>query len=111
MPIRWSAPASGSRIPASGWNRPQPLRAGCQAGGGWGGVGLRDDRPSGTLLDAQLGHVQARIDAQTAETRLLAAVGALADRYGERVAQTPDDRQRIAQLRRTGGMVTFGGPL
>jgi outer membrane protein TolC len=64
-----------------------------------------------TLLDAQLSHVQARIDAQTAETRLLAAVGALADRYGERVAQTPDDRQRIAQLRKTGGMVTFGGPL
>ena len=26
-----------------------------------------------TLLDAQLNHVQARIDAQTAETRLLAA--------------------------------------
>ena len=64
-----------------------------------------------TLLDAQLNHVQARIDAQTAETRLLAAVGALADRYGERVAQTPEDRQRIAQLRKTGGMVTFGGPL
>jgi outer membrane protein TolC len=65
----------------------------------------------GTLLDAQLSHVQARIDAQTAETRLLAAVGALADRYGERVAQTPEDRQRIAQLRKTGGMVTFGGPM
>jgi outer membrane protein TolC len=64
-----------------------------------------------TLLDAQLSHVQARIDAQTAETRLLAAIGALADRYGERVAQTPEDRQRIAQLRKTGGMVTFGGPL
>jgi outer membrane protein TolC len=64
-----------------------------------------------TLLDAQLNHVQARIDAQTAETRLLAAVGALADRYGERVAQTAEDRQRIAQLRKTGGMVTFGGPL
>lgn len=65
----------------------------------------------GTLLDAQLNHVQARIDAQTAQTRLLAAVGALADRYGERVAQTADDRQRIAHLRQTGGMVTFGGPL
>jgi outer membrane protein TolC len=64
-----------------------------------------------TLLDAQLGHVQARVDAQTAETRLLAAVGALADRYGERVAQTNEDRQRIAQLRKTGRMVTFGGPL
>ena len=65
----------------------------------------------GTLLDAQLNHVQARIDVQTAQTRLLAAVGALADRYGERVAQTADDRQRIAHLRQTGGMVTFGGPL
>jgi outer membrane protein TolC len=64
-----------------------------------------------TLLDAQLGHVQARVDAQTADTRLLAAIGALADRYGERVAQTNEDRQRIAQLRKTGGMVTFGGPL
>jgi outer membrane protein TolC len=65
----------------------------------------------GTLLDAQLSHAQARIDVQTAETRLLAAVGALADRYGERVAQTADDRQRIALLKKTGGMVTFGGPL
>ncbi|HYI69954.1 MAG TPA: TolC family protein [Skermanella sp.] len=65
----------------------------------------------GTLLDAQLSHAQARIDVLTAETRLLAAVGALADRYGERVAQTADDRQRIALLKKTGGMVTFGGPL
>jgi outer membrane protein TolC len=65
----------------------------------------------GTLLDAQLSHAQARIDVLTAETRLLAAVGALADRYGERVAQTADDRQRIALLKKTGGIVTFGGPL
>ncbi|EWY36843.1 hypothetical protein N825_23370 [Skermanella stibiiresistens SB22] len=65
----------------------------------------------GTLLDARLGHVQARIDARVAESRMLASVGALAERHGERTAQTAEDRQRVALLRETGGMATFGEPL
>lgn len=64
----------------------------------------------GTLLEARLGHIQARIDARIAESRMLASIGALAERYGEGVAQTREDRERIALLRGTGALAAFGEP-
>ncbi|UEM23507.1 TolC family protein [Skermanella mucosa] len=64
----------------------------------------------GTLLEARLGHIQARIDARIAESRMLASIGALAERYGEGAAQTREDRERIALLRGTGALAAFGEP-
>lgn len=65
----------------------------------------------GDLHEARAAHIQARIDARIAESRLLASVGALADRYGERTAQTVQDRERLVLLRESGELKTFGGPL
>lgn len=63
------------------------------------------------LLNARTTQVQADIDLRLAESRLLAAVGALAERYGERTALTGADRERLALLRGTGTLLHFGGPL
>lgn len=64
-----------------------------------------------TLLNARLAEIQARIDERVAESRLLASIGALAESYGERTAQTPEDRFRLARLRESGALQHFGGPL
>lgn len=63
------------------------------------------------LSSARTARVQADIDLRLAESRLLAAVGALAERYGERTALTGADRERLALLRETGSLIHFGGPL
>lgn len=64
-----------------------------------------------TLLNARLALAQAQTDERLAEARLLASVGALAEQYGERSAQTPEDRLRLARLRESGALKHFGGPL
>jgi outer membrane protein TolC len=64
-----------------------------------------------TLLDARTSLVQAQIDLRLAESRLLASVGALAERYGELTAQTGADQERLVLLRETGALQHFGGPL
>lgn len=63
------------------------------------------------LQEARAARIQAKVDARIAESRLLASVGALADRYGERTAQTAQDRERLVLLRESGELKTFGGPL
>jgi len=64
-----------------------------------------------TVLNARLGLAQAQIAERLAEAQLLAAVGGLAEQYGERSAQTPEDRLRLARLRESGALKHFGGPL
>jgi len=63
------------------------------------------------LLSARTQLVQAQVDLRTAEARLLASVGALAERYGEMTAQTGIDLERLALLRESGALKHFGGPL
>lgn len=63
------------------------------------------------LLDAETSVVQADIDARLLHARILASVGALAERYAERSAQTDGDRQRVAALKTDGKLRIFGGPL
>lgn len=62
------------------------------------------------LQQAEDEHIQAQIELRLAESRLLASVGGLAERYAERTAQTPADRERIARLQRTGTLRQWGGP-
>ena len=64
-----------------------------------------------SLLDARTAQVQARIDARLAESRLLASIGALAEQFGERTAQTAEDFMRLTRLRESGALDHFGGPL
>lgn len=64
-----------------------------------------------TLLTARTQLSQAQVDLRMAESRLLASVGALAERYGEMTAQTGMDAERLALLRESGALKHFGGPL
>ena len=64
-----------------------------------------------SLLSARTQLVQAQVDLRTAESRLLASVGGLAERYGELTAQTGIDLERLALLRESGALKHFGGPL
>ncbi len=64
-----------------------------------------------TLLSTEIQLIQAKVALRTAESRLLASVGALAERYGELTAQTGIDRERLALLLSSGALKHFGGPL
>jgi outer membrane protein TolC len=61
------------------------------------------------LLNARDRHVQAQIDVRKAESRLLNAAGALAQRFAERTAQTDYDRARLKFMAEQGMLAHFGG--
>lgn len=59
-------------------------------------------------LQARRDYIQALIERQQAEARMLAAMGKLAQVYAERTAQTKLDRYRLSLLNETGALRHFG---
>ena len=62
-----------------------------------------------SLLNAENAYVQAKTSCKKAESQLLASVGMLATKYGERSAQTNIDRNRVKVLAQSASLQMFGG--
>lgn len=62
------------------------------------------------LLDAESSYIQALVDLRQSESALLNSMGAMAEYFGLRTAQTPADEARLNYLRQSGDLQYWGGP-